>query len=132
MCINKQKNGDAGRISSTFMGLREEHCRDWFTERSLGLFASIWSRIEARSFALEINGQKRKASMSYSKNRVLYLEIIIKEAELVWGFLFLVFSDVKPTVNTVNAAVKPTPAIRKTEEGHCVSAVLWLLLMHSR
>lgn len=69
-----------------------------------------------------MNGQEGKESVSSNKDCMLYLEILIEEDEPEWALF--------PAA--ASAVSKPTPAIWKMEKGHCVSAVLWLLLMYSR
>lgn len=111
MCINKQKDGGAEKISSTFTYLREDHCRGWCTVTSLGVFPSIWMGIGTTSAVLEMNGQEGKANVSCNKACVLHLEILIEEGDLVRAL----FSA------AASAISKPTLAIQNTGRPLCLS-----------
>lgn len=81
MSVNKQM------MSGTFTCLREEHCWSWLRETSLGLFPNIWTKTRARSAALK--NERWQSKCVTHRDFLLYLGILIGEAELVWAFLLL-------------------------------------------
>lgn len=83
MSVNKQM------MSGTFACLREEHCRSWVRETSLGPFPNVWTKTRARSSALKSEGVGGHSKCFTHTDFLLYLGILIGEAELVWAFLLL-------------------------------------------